>query len=508
MSAAAPSAFARVLRAEWTKLRTVRGWMLGVALAVVLTVVVGLAVAAGRQTTCGQGPVAVACPAVPVGPDGEAVNDKFFFVHQPLTGDGSVTVRLTSLTGIITYPPPNHDQIVSGVVPWAKAGVMVKESLRQGSPYAALMLTGGHGVRMQHDFVNDTAGRPGGASPDAPRWLRLTRTGDTLTGSESSGGRRWTVVGSTVLTGLPATAQIGFFVTSPCDLSVEGQFAQPDDQCRFTEATAVFDQVSLQGGTPGGAWSHDHVGLGSSANHPGRLVAAGGTFTVTGSGDVAPRPSPGAPLESTLIGTFVGLVAVITVAALFVTAEYRRGLMRTTLLASPRRARVLVAKAVAIGTTTFVAGLAAGGIAVPIGTRLLRANGNYVPTATSLTELRVIVGVAALFAVTAVFALALGALLRRSATAVTLAIVAMVLPYLLATGSVLPAGAGEWLLRLTPAAGFAIQQSVTEYPQVIALYTPSNGYYPLAPGVGFGVLCAYTAVAFALAVLRLRRSDA
>ncbi|HTE59591.1 MAG TPA: hypothetical protein VK631_04525, partial [Solirubrobacteraceae bacterium] len=104
--------------------------------------------------------------------------------------------------------------------------------------------------------------------------------------------------------------------------------------------------------------------------------------------------------------------------------------------------------------------------------------------------------------------LALGALFRRSAVAVITAIVAIVLPYLLATTSVLPADAAEWLLRLTPAAAFAIQQSVPEYPQVIGDYTPSAGYYPLAPGIGLAVLCGFAALALGLAVLRLRRRDA
>ena len=37
----------------------------------------------------------------------------------------------------------------------------------------------------------------------------------------------------------------------------------------------------------------------------------------------------------------------------------------------------------------------------------------------------------------------------------------IVLPYLLACAlPVLPAGAADWLLRVTPAAGFAIQQNV------------------------------------------------
>ena len=45
------------------------------------------------------------------------------------------------------------------------------------------MFTGGHGVRMQHDYVHDVAGSATGAS-----WLRLTRSGSTITGYESADG--------------------------------------------------------------------------------------------------------------------------------------------------------------------------------------------------------------------------------------------------------------------------------------------------------------------------------
>jgi len=65
----------------------------------------------------------------------------------------------------------------------------------------------------------------------------------------------------------------------------------------------------------------------------------------------------------------------------------------------------------------------------------------------------------------------------------------------------------QWLLRLTPAAGFAIQQSMLAYPQVIGLYIPLMGYYPLAPWAGFAVLCGYTALALGLAVFLLRRGN-
>lgn len=58
-----------------------------------------------------------------------------------------------------------------------------------------------------------------------------------------------------------------------------------------------------------------------------------------------------------------------------------------------------------------------------------------------------------------------------------------------------------------PAAGFAIQQSVARYEQVVTVYAPGSGYFPLAPWSGFAVLCAYAAVAFAAAVVLLRRRD-
>ena len=72
----------------------------------------------------------------------------------------------------------------------------------------------------------------------------------------------------------------------------------------------------------------------------------------------------------------------------------------------------------------------------------------------------------------------------------------------------LPTGVAQWLLRVTPAAAFAIQQSVPRYPQVSYDYSPANGYFPLAPWAGFAVLCAWAAVALGLAVVLIRRRDA
>jgi hypothetical protein len=72
----------------------------------------------------------------------------------------------------------------------------------------------------------------------------------------------------------------------------------------------------------------------------------------------------------------------------------------------------------------------------------------------------------------------------------------------------LPPGVAAWLLRLTPAAGFAIEQSIPNYPQLDRLYSPAGGSYPLAPWAGLLVLCCWAAAALVLAVLVQRRRDA
>ena len=71
------------------------------------------------------------------------------------------------------------------------------------------------------------------------------------------------------------------------------------------------------------------------------------------------------------------------------------------------------------------------------------------------------------------------------------------------------AGAGDWLLRVTPAAGISLQQAYPQYEQVAStVYSSLNGYYPLSWWVGLLVLCGWTAVALAVAAYLLRRRDA
>jgi ABC-type transport system involved in multi-copper enzyme maturation permease subunit len=506
---AAHAGFGLVLRAEWTKFRTVRGWVIGMIVAALVTVMLGLLSSLATHSRC-FAPPGQAClgPGSIVGPGGEPVSDSYFLVRRPLAGNGSITTRVTSLTGLITYPPAHPDAIVPGVVPWAKAGLIIEPSTRQGSAYAAVMVTGRHGVRMQYNYTNDLAGLPGGVSAASPRWLRLTRSGDTLTGYQSPDGTHWAEIGTVTLAGLPVTVRAGVFVASPgYDFATPGLGGGVAGH--LTNTTAVFDHVSLLDQAPGGTWARGCIGCipGGPALAQGGLKESGGRFTVTGTGDIAPLAG-GRTIESALLGTFAGLIVVIVLGVMFVTAEYRRGLIRTTLAASPRRGQVLAAKAIVIGSAAFVAGLAAAAAAVAAGEHILRSNGVYLYPVSTLAGLRVIAGTGALFAGTAILALGVGVLLRRSTGAVTTVIAAIVLPFVLAVTNVLPVGAGDWLLRLTPAAAFAIQQPLPEYPQVSAVYAVMRGYYPLAPWTGFAVLCGYAALALILAAFLLRKRDA
>jgi len=502
------SGFTPVLRAEWVKFRTVRGWVIGMIIAALVTVGIALldhSECGGQVTPGGPSVVGAGC-SVPIGPGGEAVSDSFYFAHRPLAGNGSITARIMSLALAGGKGPAR-------LQPWSKAGIIIKASTRPGSAYAAMLVTPGHGTRMQYDFTGDIAGLPGAVSPAAPRWLRLTRSGGTITGYDSADGRHWSTVGTVHLAGLAGTAQAGLFAATP-GTTIPGRqsLTGSSSEGALTLASGRFDQVSLAGRWPGQRWAGTQVG-GSGQTGAG-FRQAGGTVTVTGTGDIAPyvpavSGGTGTPIESTLTGVFAALIAVIVVAALFIAAEYRRGLIRVTFAASPARARVLAAKAAVIGGVTFVAGLAGAAGAMVFGTALLRSNGNFILPVSALTGARVLAGTAALLAVVAVLAVALGAILRSGAAAVTVLIVAIVLPYLLAIAlPVLPASAAGWLLRVTPAAGFAIEQTVQRYAQVAASYTPRNGYYPLPPWAGFAVLCAWAALAVAVAVFLLRRRDA
>ena len=217
---------------------------------------------------------------------------------------------------------------------------------------------------------------------------------------------------------------------------------------------------------------------------------------------VSCRPAPAADndvVRDSLSGILIGFIAMAVIAALFITTEFRRGIIRTTFTATPRRGRVLAAKAVVLAALAFVTGVAAAVPAFLISQPLLRENG-FAPPAypkLSLTDgpvARAVVGTGLVLALLAVLALALGALLRSSAAAITLVIALVVMPLII--GPFLTLEGEAWVKRVTPGAGMAIQQTRERWDDVIG------------PWPGIAVLCGWVAVAMAVAVVQLRRRDA
>ncbi|MEW2167192.1 hypothetical protein AB0912_29960 [Streptomyces sp. NPDC007084] len=490
-----------LLRREWTEFRR-PGRLAALTAAALAVIGLGLLFAFGNHASC-DGP----CPAEPTGPDGTLVDDHFTFAHRDLGEHGGITARLTSMTGTITYPPPHHDRIVPGLVPWAKAGVIIKDGLHQGSSYAALLLSGKHGVRMQYDYTHDLAGRPGGVFAGSPRWLRLTRSGDTVTGYESADGHRWDTVGTAHLPGLSRTVQVGLFATSPGDLTLRRVgLGGATEEVRFTQVSGVFDHITVKGGGFGGSWRKDALGPVNTTDWekyhtPSAVVEKGGTITVTGTGDIGPGSTEGGgrPMERTLGGLPLALVIVLVVAVRFAASGQHDD--------RPVGRRALTAKAAVVGTVTFVTGLLATAIVIPVGVAVLKGNGVSVTGATTLTGVRVVVGTAAVLALAAVLAFALATLLRRTRLAILVTVLTIALPYAVTSFPLLPDTLSRGLLRITPAAGFATQQTLVAYQQVTAHYAPSAGYFPLPWWAGIAVLCAYAAAFLGLALSRLPRGD-
>ncbi|SNS67316.1 ABC-type transport system involved in multi-copper enzyme maturation, permease component [Asanoa hainanensis] len=486
-----------LVRAELTKFRSVRGWLVGCGIAVVLMVLLAVVAAAGTDARVG-GPGARA--ELPRASDGTPVLDGFTFLQQPLAGDGTLTVRVASLTGVALRPPTPDEPVPTEreeatPEPWAKAGLIIKDGTTPGSPYAAVMVTGSHGVRLQHDFIHDLAG------PADARWLRLVRRGGTVTAYASTDGAAWTTVGSAPL----ATGEMsaGIFVATPPHQEYEQFVGGTSVVGGGAIATGTFDNLT----GPGGDWTMVDVGADDSPNRPeGTSTRTGDTFVLRGGGDIAPVDGGTGPkLEQTLSGGFLALTVLAVLGVLFVTTEYRRGMVRTTFAATPSRVRVLAAKSVVLGGVTFAVGLVAATAALLVGTAI---RGDNAYPADALTQVRIVVGTAALIAVATVLALAIGTILRRGAGAVAAVVVLITLPYILSAAAVLPAATADWVLRITPAAAFAVQQTVPEWPQVDQAYTPAFGFFPLPAWGGFAVLCAWTALALAIAAALLRRRDA
>jgi fibronectin type 3 domain-containing protein/regulation of enolase protein 1 (concanavalin A-like superfamily) len=124
--------------------------------------------------------------------------DAFQFVYQPVTGNFTMTAQVTSQS--------NTD-------PWAKAGVMARETLNSNSRYFGVYVTPttSHGVDVQYRSAT------GGSAvdlievngPAAPYWVRIVRRNNTFTAYRSANGTTWTKTGTSQTITMANTIYIG-----------------------------------------------------------------------------------------------------------------------------------------------------------------------------------------------------------------------------------------------------------------------------------------------------------
>ena len=145
--------------------------------------------------------------------------DAFQFMHTTLTGDGSIVARVTS---------------VQHVADGTTAGVMMRETLGAGSRTAMMLVSANKGLAFQRRLsTNGTSVSTSGIAGTAPHFVKLTRTGNTITGYRSADGLAWTAVGSDTVA-MAATVQVGLAVTS---------------HALGTPASATFDSVTVTAST-------------------------------------------------------------------------------------------------------------------------------------------------------------------------------------------------------------------------------------------------------------------
>ncbi len=149
-------------------------------------------------------------------------SDAFNYAYQPLSGDGQIVARVASIGNTNAF---------------AKAGVMLREQLTSGSAHAILDVRPGGAIEfMTRTPAGAATNYIAGATQAPPAWLRLARSGNTVTAAYSSNGSTWTPVGTATVS-MASSIFVGMAVCS----HVAG-----------TLMTATFDNVSVTtgGGSP------------------------------------------------------------------------------------------------------------------------------------------------------------------------------------------------------------------------------------------------------------------
>ncbi|MEU6327806.1 ABC transporter permease [Streptomyces sp. NPDC047049] len=140
---------------------------------------------------------------------------------------------------------------------------------------------------------------------------------------------------------------------------------------------------------------------------------------------------PDSPLSYGTFGMMMGLIPLITLGVLVISSEYGTGMIRTTLTACPPRARILTAKAIVFFVLSFVLALVTTTV-VALAQYSMVSGLEIKNVPTGADWFKATVGVSLFVAMIGLLSLAVGALLRHSAGAITLMIGVYLLPLVLA----------------------------------------------------------------------------
>ncbi|MCA9848403.1 MAG: ABC transporter permease [Dehalococcoidia bacterium] len=201
------------------------------------------------------------------------------------------------------------------------------------------------------------------------------------------------------------------------------------------------------------------------------------------------------PLMFAMVGNVIALIVATVFGVMTVSGEYANGMVRQSMIATPRRTRVLWSKVLLVFGITTVLGLATVTGMFLVGQAVLGAYG--LPT-TSLEDpdaLRLVIGLGAATPLFPVIGLALGFILRSTAGAITAALALLWLP--LVFNDMLPAWAQENILTLLPG------QAVDSFTIAHAVDVPTNS----PPLVGVVLVIGWLTLFLGSAQLLLRRRD-
>jgi ABC-type transport system involved in multi-copper enzyme maturation permease subunit len=224
------------------------------------------------------------------------------------------------------------------------------------------------------------------------------------------------------------------------------------------------------------------------------MVGLGAMFAAITAGQSSGLEPGATAISTSLTGTFFAQLAIGVLGVLLITGEYSTGMIRSSLTVVPRRLPMLWGKLAVFALSVFVVTLIASVSSFFVGQALLSGR-NLQASLTDPGAVRSVVGAALYLTVAGITALALGALMRNTAAAITTFVaVYFVIPPMT---NLLPRSLTDHFVQYLPSNAGAVLMDGT-----------FGIAHPLTPWTGFAVMCGFAAVLVGLAARRLRRADA